>query len=153
MLRFILFCSGVLCTLAAFTLAPSRVQNAFDVLTSGPWTSSETWRLRPDTVYYRDSVPCAEDNDWYFFPDSTFIMLEDSLFCDPDVELSDTLAGKWVLLNNDDILALVLTDGPVYAFFEIHSIGPQELILHHFEPEPDSASTAVHVHEKIILHR
>lgn len=80
-------------------------------------------------------------------------MLEDSLYCDSDVELTDTLAGKWVLLDNNDILALVLTDGPVYAFFEIYSIGPQEVILHHFEPGADSASTAVHVHEKIILRR
>lgn len=153
MLRLTIICASVLCTLAAFTLAPSSVQSTFDVLTSGPWASSETWRLSPDTVFYRDSVPCAEDNDWYFFSDSTFIMLEDSLYCDPDVELTDTLAGKWVLLDNNDILALVLTDGPVYAFFEIYSIGPQEVILHHFEPGADSASTAVHVHEKIILRR
>lgn len=135
---------------SSFSLYFNHINSVSDILTAGMWTSMETWSDEDgnDTLSY-DSLPCMLDNNWYFLSDSSFLMVEDTLFCDPDSPYLDSIGGKWELLHNDEVLVLSMGGGQLKTYFTIYAVGPNEIELHYFEPADPSAATI----GKLILRR
>lgn len=99
-----------------------------DLLIQSPWTNMETWEdWDGDGTFILKNMPCENDNNWIFQPDSTFALLEDSIKCDPELPL-DTIETIWYLQQHETMLTLSFAEGGQINF-EIHSLGQHELIL------------------------
>lgn len=121
-----------------------------DILTQSIWTSMESWKDEDgDGVFVLEMDSCQADNNWLFRADSTLVMTEDALKCEPDMPYLDTITCGWFLKNDETVLALAIEDGGEELDFQIFAVGEHELVLHIM----DSDNPTIAPWEKIILRR
>lgn len=145
----ILLLGGPLLLSVQFTFLPPSPTSA--LLTQSTWTSTETWDdFDADGTFILDTTACKRDNHWAFLSDSTFMVTEDSLQCEPELTFLDTIRGEWTLENNDTRLKLSFADGAEEFSMNVHAIGPHELMLH-FSGSEDPNDPVVR--QRIILRR
>jgi hypothetical protein len=145
----ILLPCGLLLLFAQFALLPPSPTAA--LLTQSTWTSTETWDdFDGDGTFALDTIPCRQDNHWEFHADSTFIITEDSLKCEPELTFLDTIRGEWRLENNDTRLTLSFADGAEEFSMSLHAIGPNLLTLYFSGNENPNDPV---VRQRVFLHR
>lgn len=145
----ILLPCGLLLLFAQFALLPPTP--TAELLTQGTWTSTETWDdFDADGTFILDTTACKQDNQWAFFPDSTFMVMEDSLKCEPELTFLDTIRGEWRLENNDTRLTLSFAEGAEEFSMSVHAIGPNLLTLHFSGSENPNDPV---VRQRVFLHR
>lgn len=103
-----------------------------------------------DGTFVLDTTACKQDNQWAFFPDSTFMVMEDSLKCEPELTFLDTIRGEWRLENNDTRLTLSFAEGAEEFSMSVHAIGPNLLTLYFSGNENPNDPV---VRQRIFLHR
>lgn len=117
-----------------------------DLITQSPWTHTETWDdWDGDGTFARKNMACEDDNNWNFTLDSAFVMLEDSIVCEPDLPL-DTITAQWYLIKNETVVRLSFSEGAETIDLQIHSLGQNKIELNILSEDQV-------VREKLILFR
>ena len=141
-----LLSSTTLLAIQAYPCSPTT-----DLLTQSPWTHTETWDdWDGNGVFTRKDMSCEDDNNWTFVLDSTLVMVEDTLQCEPDMPLLDTITSHWTLIKNETVLKLSFADDAELIYLQIHTLGQNEAVFHVLG---ETETPAGPVREKIILKR
>lgn len=141
-----LLCGIALLAIQAYPWSPTTV-----LLTQSPWTHLQTWDdWDGNGVFTRKNMSCEDDNNWTFALDSNLVMVEDTLLCEPDLPLLDTITSRWTLIKNETILRLSFADDAELIYLRIYSLGQNEAV---FEVLGETSEPAGPIREKIILKR
>ena len=122
---FSLFVVASLMSIQAYSWTPLT-----DLLAQSPWTHTQTWDdWDSDGIFTRKDAPCEDDNNWTFTLDSAFVMIEDSLICEPDLPPLDTIPAQWYLVKNETVLRLSFNEGAEMIDLQLHSVGQNKIEL------------------------